>query len=61
MPEDYRDRWTNFVSGPLAEMNKKNIVDMVSACICFSLELNRGKLSAESPSSLKGKKLFHRE
>ncbi|KAJ8032086.1 Serine/threonine-protein phosphatase 6 regulatory subunit 3 [Holothuria leucospilota] len=29
VPEDYRDRWTNFVSGPLAEMNKKNIVDMV--------------------------------
>ncbi|XP_070545251.1 serine/threonine-protein phosphatase 6 regulatory subunit 3-like isoform X8 [Ptychodera flava] len=29
VPEDYREKWENFVSGPLAETNKRNTVDLV--------------------------------
>ncbi|XP_078583492.1 serine/threonine-protein phosphatase 6 regulatory subunit 3-B-like isoform X17 [Branchiostoma floridae x Branchiostoma japonicum] len=31
VPEDYRERWETFVSGSLAEINKKNTVDLVGS------------------------------
>uniref|UniRef100_A0A8C8SUX8 Protein phosphatase 6 regulatory subunit 1 n=1 Tax=Pelusios castaneus TaxID=367368 RepID=A0A8C8SUX8_9SAUR len=30
LPEEEQERWETFVSGPLAETNKKNVVDLVS-------------------------------
>lgn len=30
LPEEQQQRWEAFVSGPLAETNKKNTVDLVS-------------------------------
>lgn len=30
LPQEQRERWEAFVSGPLAETNKKNTVDLVS-------------------------------
>lgn len=41
LPEDQQQRWEAFVSGPLAETNKKNTVDLVRpdlvfcSCPCF--------------------------
>ena len=36
LPQEQRERWEAFVSGPLAETNKKNTVDLVSLLRRFS-------------------------
>lgn len=30
LPEDYKQKWESFVSGTLAEINKKNAIEFVS-------------------------------
>lgn len=35
VPQEYRDKWANFVTGSLATMNKRNIVDMVCIHNCI--------------------------
>jgi len=34
LPEAVRESWEQFKSGPLAEVNKRNMRELVSVCVC---------------------------
>lgn len=39
LPAEDRERWENFISGLLADTNKRNTVDLVSKCMNINTEL----------------------